>query len=481
MRLKKRSLNTERKTPPLSQSSAQSGQSRLYSAVTSSSTIRRVDSRNATPDSGLYDVYGAVVVGAGPAGITAVGNLLENRIDRILWVDHAFDGGRVNQYYREVPSNTKAKLFIEFATAVAPFRESASGSPSGDLAKEQRTSEGISGATKSDKLRDLSDKLLDLQRLDQESGCHLRYAADLLLMLTEGLKRTPGVIAQTGQVTSATLHESTATWAIDVSTEGDSPQNITSVQAQRLILCTGSSPIDPPLPYEPGGLKHLHLDTALSPTKLSELLSPLGPTTVAVIGASHSAVLVLWNLANLALTSKPNLKVKWFTRHPLRYAEYEDGFIARDNTGLKGEAAQWARNNLEPETMPDSLISGMITKITYNKGDEESAYREHLSGTSFVVQAIGYHRDPLPTLRTSSGQKIEPLFDHNEGVFHYMKQNASGSIGELAVLPGVYGAGIAFPEKVVDKKYGHEEMNVGFYKFMQAVKKWSKGWKAVAV
>ena len=51
------------------------------------------------------------------------------------------------------------------------------------------------------------------------------------------------------------------------------------------------------------------------------------------------------------------------------------------------------------------------------------------------------------------------------------------SVWLLAV--GLFGAGIAFPERVIDRKYGHEEMNVGFFKFMKAVKKWIGEWKAV--
>jgi NADPH-dependent 2,4-dienoyl-CoA reductase/sulfur reductase-like enzyme len=53
---------------------------------------------------GLRDVkYEAVVVGAGPAGIAAVGNLLEQKIEPILWVDDVMSGGRLDKYYREVP------------------------------------------------------------------------------------------------------------------------------------------------------------------------------------------------------------------------------------------------------------------------------------------------------------------------------------------------------------------------------------------
>jgi len=51
----------------------------------------------------MEETYAAVVVGAGPAGICALGNLLDRQIGRILWVDDEFNGGRVNKYYREVP------------------------------------------------------------------------------------------------------------------------------------------------------------------------------------------------------------------------------------------------------------------------------------------------------------------------------------------------------------------------------------------
>lgn len=44
-----------------------------------------------------------MVVGAGPAGIAVVGNLLEARKRSILWVDQTFSGGRLEQFYREVP------------------------------------------------------------------------------------------------------------------------------------------------------------------------------------------------------------------------------------------------------------------------------------------------------------------------------------------------------------------------------------------
>lgn len=47
--------------------------------------------------------YGAIVVGAGPAGIATVGNLLDSGVESVKWLDPSFNGGRLNAKYREVP------------------------------------------------------------------------------------------------------------------------------------------------------------------------------------------------------------------------------------------------------------------------------------------------------------------------------------------------------------------------------------------
>jgi heterodisulfide reductase subunit A-like polyferredoxin len=47
--------------------------------------------------------YQFVVVGAGPAGLTAVANLIDMGVSRIAWIDLSFSGGRMGEKYREIP------------------------------------------------------------------------------------------------------------------------------------------------------------------------------------------------------------------------------------------------------------------------------------------------------------------------------------------------------------------------------------------
>lgn len=53
----------------------------------------------------------AAVVGAGPAGVAAVGQLLDNGVAKpVSWIDPAFTGGRL-QRYREVPRSACASTY----------------------------------------------------------------------------------------------------------------------------------------------------------------------------------------------------------------------------------------------------------------------------------------------------------------------------------------------------------------------------------
>lgn len=271
-------------------------------------------------------------------------------------------------------------------------------------------------------------------------------------------------------------NKSTGVWTVSM-------DNTDAVTSKRLVLCTGSSPISS-IPANLQGssgsrLASIHLDTALKPTLLRASLDPNMPATVAVVGASHSAILVLMNLYNLAATSHPHLQIKWFTRHKeLRYAKQMDGWILYDNTGLKGDAAQWARDNLDEATFSASPVSKTIAKLFTPPGaGEEQVYQAELPKCTHIVQAIGYQRDPLPALTAVEGADSEavPLSIQHDGLSgRFFASDAKGT-RTPSFVPGLYGAGIAFPECVTDPA-GNVENAVGFWKFMrflkQAVPQW---------
>ncbi|KAI5925894.1 pyridine nucleotide-disulfide oxidoreductase-domain-containing protein [Camillea tinctor] len=397
---------------------------------------------------------GAVVVGAGPGGITVVGNLLEQQQrlgqKKLVWVDPKFEAGRVNASYREVPSNTTVKLFLQFANEVAPFQQIVESTPK-------------------------PNAVTNLQDLPQDQGCSLRYAADLCLMLTEGLLRNPDVQQQRSSVTAATLDERTNSWKVSL-------DNGETVTTPHVVLCTGSNPISKRLSIleeKAGGtsIQAIDLDTALTPTLLAKTFSPSDPITVGVVGASHSAILVLMNLVNLATSSHPKLRIKWFTRNKLRYAEYMVGWILRDNTGLKGQAATWARENLDEDTFSTSPVSKVIKKV-WTAENEDQAYSSELPQCTHLVQAVGYVRNPLPQLKTigkddAAPESLKVEFDNDTGRFFKVTESSNNSKQDY--VPGLFGAGIAFPERVTDP-YNNVEYAVGFWKFMKFAKRVVPEW-----
>ena len=233
----------------------------------------------------------------------------------------------------------------------------------------------------------------------------------------------------------------------------------------RLVFCTGSSPTEAPISVPGHDIERLDLDVVLKPSDLVSYLPRNTPLTVAVVGASHSAILALLNLIDLARSSHPELRIKWFTRHPLRYAEFMDGWILRDNTGLKGSVADFARQQLEDDKLPHSEAGQFITKVDCGGGQEQAQFERHLPSCSHVVQAIGFTRDPLPEL-SINGFSLEPEFDPVSGGFRD---------GNGRAVRGLYGAGIAFPERVVDP-YGNVEHAVGFFKFMNFLKRVCPQW-----
>ena len=64
------------------------------------------------------------VIGAGPAGIAAVGKLIDKGVKPldIAWVDPAFKVGDLGEKWRQVSSNTKVKFFLNYLEECKSFR-----------------------------------------------------------------------------------------------------------------------------------------------------------------------------------------------------------------------------------------------------------------------------------------------------------------------------------------------------------------------
>ncbi|KAK4170152.1 pyridine nucleotide-disulfide oxidoreductase-domain-containing protein [Cladorrhinum sp. PSN259] len=405
----------------------------------------------------------AIVVGAGPAGIATVGNLLETIKDgKVIWIDREFNGGRINRAYREVPGNTAVKLFVDYAKAVEPFRD----------------------------IYDSAEKpnaITALEELPQDGTCSLSYAGNMLNFLTKELLNHPRLISQKGNARGA--KRGTDVWTVTTGPVKRSHEAVQQSSAPLLIFCTGSHPTEVEVPPQPQELQPLHrcerlpLDTALTPSTLSNIArfelqykirkygEKGGHLKIAVIGGSHSAILVLMNLCDIAKQYPlGTVSINWLCRsETLKYAEQREGYILNDNTGLKGQAAKFARENLDGDALHNSS-AGVFIHRHLLKGNEAEQLKSGLSECDFYVQAIGYERDALP--QTSVGRKY--LTDEEGGLISTLEIDPrTGAIGKQA--DGLYGAGIAFPEEV-DTPEGKKEMAVGMWKFMTYLKRVVPEW-----
>src|ERR1700722_8668981 len=126
--------------------------------------------------------YAWTVIGAGPAGIAAVGRLLDHGIapEKIAWIDPAFAVGDLGQKWRPVSSNTIVGTFLSFLNGSAAFR----------FAEAPPT---------------------PLQEVDPDQTCALALVAEPLVWVTQQLRERVHVVEATA--TSLTLQQ--RQWRID--------------------------------------------------------------------------------------------------------------------------------------------------------------------------------------------------------------------------------------------------------------------------
>jgi hypothetical protein len=281
--------------------------------------------------------------------------------------------------------------------------------------------------------------------LDQNRGCRLGYAADMLQMLTAGLRRSENVDSYLGQVSHGVHSDSH--WSVSLN------HSSTQFAAKKLVLATGSQPKSIALPTTKP--TSLDLDQALDRAQLRATLPTDKPTTVGIVGTSHSAVVAIMNLYELASTTHPQLKLKWFVRSDLTYAQEMDGWILRDNTGLKGASAEFAKQHLEPDALRSSPVGKVLRQVHCPDAASPDMAPE-LDSCGFVVQAIGFVQEPMPELRPHGpqGEVVDRVYwSHETGAL--LEQPYRKDIKGKA-LPNAFGAGIAFPEGVTDP-FGNRE------------------------
>ena len=247
------------------------------------------------------------VVGAGPAGIAAVGKLLDQGVAQqdIIWIDPTFTVGDFGSIWRNVPSNTKVDLFLKFLYASEAFAYAS------------------------------CEVDFPINQAPRDKTCHLHLMASPLQWVTEKLKSRVHVI----QDRANRLTRNNDAWQIQLSNA--------EVQAKNVILAIGTEPKTLPLskPIIP-------LQDAMDSRRLLNHIHP--NQTIALFGSSHSAILALRNLVDTNIKQIIN-----FYRSPLLYAIYYPDYILYDDTGLKGTTAEWARENLEG-VLPDHLLCHLL-------------------------------------------------------------------------------------------------------------------------
>ena len=204
--------------------------------------------------------YNWAVIGAGPAGIAAVGKLLDYQVDpdKLVWIDPQFKVGDFGEKWYSVPSNTAVGLFLQFLHGVKSFHYME------------------------------AHHDFKLGKLDTDATCLLKDMVAPLQWVTQRLQQQVTTLQRTAQkLTLKNKH-----WHLELGNQ--------TVVAKQVILAIGSEPRV--LAYE--DLERIDYDVAMDPQKLA--LACVPDDRVAVFGSSHSAVLAMRNLVNAGVKNIVN-------------------------------------------------------------------------------------------------------------------------------------------------------------------------------
>ena len=277
------------------------------------------------------------VIGAGPAGIAAVGKLIDQGVNpkKIAWIDPEFKVGDFGKLWSNISSNTKVKLFLRFLNECKAFDYQA------------------------------CPNKYALHDADPNQTCYLRLMAEPLQWVTD---RLVGLVHDIKAIAHAIRLENHC-WEIKLS------QQI--IHSKNVILAIGSEAKVLSL----SGPETLALNDVLDSERVAPLCHP--DDVVAVFGSSHSAVLAIQELLNCGVK-----KIINFYLEPLRFAVDLGDWILFDDTGLKGKTAEWARQH----------ISGELPEQLHRMISSEENLTQHLPECNKAVYAIGFQRRQLPVV-----------------------------------------------------------------------------------
>lgn len=338
--------------------------------------------------------YTWAVVGAGPGGMTAVGLLLDSGVpgSDIVWIDPYFQVGDFGRLWGEVNSNTRVALFHDFLTGIQSFQ----------YHKKPRE--------------------FKLDELDKNGFTLLKYVTDALTWVTEHLREK--VVTQETMVTALSVKDSA--WQLQT--------DKSNFYAEKVILATGSESKS----LDHANVKEIDLVTALSPNELAKSVDE--NDVVAVFGSSHSAMIVIRNLIETGVK-----KIVNFYLSPLKFAVLMDDWILYDDTGLKGDTANWVRENISQRLLPQ------ITRYLATPENIDA----QLFSCNKVVYTVGFQ----PRHITVEGALLSQ-YDTSNGI----------------IAPGLFGIGIGFPVIVTDP-FGRRESNVGLWKFLKNMRRTLPVWE----
>lgn len=389
-----------------------------------------------------------IVVGAGPAGVVAVGSLLAQKL-RVLWVDDRFDGGAL-AHYRDVPANTKVDILAAMRTTDFLPGGLPIGSPAAAVMDEMATTAHAIHM-------EHDPATVGWTGLDR---CHDFFGA-----LTESLRKDGRCTSVVGRVGTLRLAHGTGGWHARLH---GAPPGAFSLVAPSVVLATGAVESTPPDTLAPSAWscaadgrspRVVPLVSALQLEQLRALVAP--HETVGIVGGGHTGLVVARHLVE-ALRVKSTML---FVRRPIRLAQWDANAGAYGSwafRGLKGAAAHFAlRQGLVDVYPPPNglIVNGSAPGLELHDSRALSTCRETSARVDAVVYCLGFGEAPVPTiLRPGTRTEDAAAALAPEGRVAAAEEDVAVRVGQPEVpggalrdadgmpLKGLYGVGLGFAD-----------------------------------